>query len=135
MTSFELLALTVGAFVIAWIVFATAMKLDMGRVDSGRFWILPALASGALLAWTIGCIIDTGLLAVFDAVSASAWANQVWFDLLLAIAVAMAFLVPEARRLGMRPWFWVLAVVLTGSIGVLAMLARVLQLRHRSQQA
>jgi hypothetical protein len=51
---------------------------------------------------------------------------------LLAVGVALAMLVPKARALGMNVPGWCLLVVATGSIGLLAMLARVSFLSSRA---
>ena len=96
---------------------------------AGRVWLLPAILCAAFTLWTLYAILDEGLLAVWNEISRSLWANQIWFDLLLAAAVALTFLIPEARRLGMRPLPWTIAVAGTGCIALLAMLARVLYLR------
>jgi hypothetical protein len=63
------------------------------------------------------------------------WGQQIWFDLLLAAGTAWAALLPQLRAQGMRPAPWLLAVVCTGSIGLLAMVARLLHLRERSARA
>jgi threonine dehydrogenase-like Zn-dependent dehydrogenase len=41
-------------------------------------------------------------------------------------------MVPEARRLGIRPLPWVVLVICSGAIGLLAMLARILYLKGRT---
>ena len=101
---------------------------------AGRMWLLPATLCVALALWTLYAILDEGLLAVWNEISRSLWANQIWFDLLLAGGIALTFLIPEARRLGMRPVPWTIAVAGTGCIALLAMLARVLYLRDIEAQ-
>jgi hypothetical protein len=64
--------------------------------------------------------------------SQTAWGNQVWFDLLLSASVALAFMIPEARRQGMNPLPWTVLVMVTGSIGLLAMAARLSYLKELS---
>jgi hypothetical protein len=132
MTGFEFSALLIGGLVFLWIIWATLHRLDMDSHSTPRAWLLPLSACTLLVAWTLWCILDEGLLAVFPAISASAWANQIWFDLLLAVSIALSFLVPEARRLGMKPLPWVFLVLTTGSIGLLAMTARILYLRAQA---
>ncbi|MEN1727678.1 MAG: hypothetical protein AAGJ52_04485 [Pseudomonadota bacterium] len=129
MNAFEIAALTGLLIILAWLVLAMTLRLDTGRSAQAQDWWIPAIAAIALLGWTLFCLIDEGFLAVIPAISLSAWSNQVWFDLLLAISVALAFLVPEARRLGMNPWIWFVLIAASGSIALLGMLARVLYLR------
>ena len=102
---------------------------------SSRAWMLPATLCAAFTLWTLYAILDEGLLAVWNEISRNLWANQIWFDLLLAAGIALTFLIPEARRLGMRPLPWTIAVAGTGCIALLAMLARVLYLRSVHAQA
>jgi len=120
---------------LAWLVLATARGFDMGREPGPHDWWLPALGSVALLLWTVHCLIDAGLLAILPVITSSAWSNQVWFDLLLAICAALAFLIPEARRLNMYVWLWLIIVAASGSIGLLAMMARVCYLRASAGSA
>ncbi len=60
------------------------------------------------------------------------WSVQIWFDLLCAIGTAWALLAPRARAVELSPWPWLVLIAATGSIGLLAMLARVL---HRESAA
>lgn len=59
------------------------------------------------------------------------WGNQIWFDLLLATGIGWFLVMPEAKSLGIRPLPWLLLIACTGSIGFLAMIARLLYLRER----
>lgn len=59
------------------------------------------------------------------------WGNQIWMDLLLATSVGWALIAPLARAVGMPLVPWVVAVLATGSIGFLAMAARLLWLEER----
>jgi hypothetical protein len=60
------------------------------------------------------------------------WGVQIWLDLLQAALVGFVLLVPRARAQGMRPVPWLLGVAATGSIGLMAMVARVLYLEART---
>ena len=51
---------------------------------------------------------------------------QIWFDLLCAIGIGWALLAPRARAAGIVPWPWLALTLALGSIGLLAMQARVL---------
>lgn len=98
-------------------------------------WIAPAALSGLFLAWTLFTVAHSGLLAVWSEHTHGAWGNQIWFDLLMAIGLALTLLVPRARAVGMRPLAWLLLVAASGSIGLYAMLARCLYLEARGRGA
>lgn len=94
-------------------------------------WIVPAALSAALFAWSVWTIALEGPLGFWRNHTANAWGNQVWFDLLLGVAAAYGLVVPGARRLGMHPLLWLIAIACTGSIGLLAMISRYLYLDTR----
>jgi hypothetical protein len=95
-------------------------------------WRAAAGLSLLFLAFSLGAVVSEGPFGFWTEHTRNLWGQQIWFDLLLAAGTAWAALLPQARALGMRPWLWLLAVVCTGSIGLLAMLARLLYLRERS---
>ena len=92
-----------------------------------RTWWIPAVLSAAFLAYSLWPILTLGPLGFWTEHVRNLWGVQIWFDLLCAIGVGWALLVPRARAMGMMPWPWLALIVATGSIGLLAMLARVLQ--------
>lgn len=106
---------------------------------TGRFWpklwIAPALLSAAFLGWSLFTVWSEGLGAVWAEHTRNAWGNQIWFDLLIAIGLGWLTLAPRARALGMRPAVWLLAVLCTGCVGLLAMLARCQFLEARALKA
>ena len=95
-------------------------------------WLVPATFAAAFLAWSLYTIGSEGPLGFWPNHTANAWGNQVWFDLLLAIGTAWALLLPRARAVGMRPLPWLVLIICTGSIGLLAMVARCLLLESRT---
>ena len=97
-----------------------------------RAWMLPATLCVAFSAWTAYALVNEGIVAIWQEISGSLWSNQIFIDLLLAAGIALAFVIPEARRVGMKPLPWVVATAATGCIALLAMLARVLFLRART---
>ena len=116
---------------------AFALTLAMGRarpnaIRHANAWVLPAALCVAFSLWTAYALVNEGIIAIWHEISRSLWSNQIFVDLLLAVGVAIAFLVPEARRLGMKPVPWVIAIAGTGCIALLAMLARVLYVRARA---
>ncbi|PPE72007.1 hypothetical protein C3942_20930 [Solimonas fluminis] len=114
---------------IAPLVAAAAFLIVLGFVsgrgsESRSAWTLTAALAAIFAAWSIHAVLEHGLKAVWDEHIRNAWANQIWFDLLLAIGTAYALLLPRARASGMRAFPWLLLIACTGSIGLLAMLAR-----------
>lgn len=102
---------------------------------SPRLWLLPAALSGALLVFSLVTVASEGVFALWVAHTESLWANQIWFDLLLAIGTAWALIVPRARVLGMRILPWLALIAATGSIGLLVMVARRMYLETAAPQA
>ena len=114
---------------IGVMIYALVLATGAGISRHG-LWRLPAIACAALFAWSLYAIATEGPTGFWPEHTRHAWGNQIWFDLLLAASVALAFLVPQARKLGMRPLPWVILVIFTGSIGLLAMTSRVMYLRE-----
>ncbi len=94
-------------------------------------WIFPALLCGFFSAWTLLAVISEGPLGFWTEHSRNLWGNQIWFDLLLAIGITWGLSVPRAKMLNMPVLLWLIFVIGTGSIGLLAMLARVLYLETK----
>mgnify|MGYP006273661973 CR=1 FL=1 len=88
--------------------------------------MFPAILSGIFAVFSILAVIQEGPLGFWTEHTRNLWGNQIWFDLLLAVGIAWTLLVPRARELGIRPLPWLVVVMCTGSIGLCAMLARVL---------
>lgn len=119
--------------VLAALLFAiAAITIALRDCESAqRIWLLPA----ALLGFSLITVASEGPVALWEAHSRDLWANQIWFDLLLAIGTAWALIVPRARALGMRPLPWLALIVGTGSVGLLAMAARMLYLQNSTDRA
>ena len=58
---------------------------------------------------------------------------QLWFDLLLAVATGWTLVLPRVRAAGMRAVPWLALICQTGSIGFLAMLARLICLEEQGR--
>lgn len=95
-------------------------------------WRTVALVAAGFAGWSIFAIAGEGLFGFWPNHTANAWGNQVWFDLLIALAIGWFLLLPRAKTAGMGTWPWLMLIVCTGSIGLLAMLARCLFLERRS---
>ena len=107
-----------------------ANSANSAKDRTGR-WLIPAAFAAAFLGWSLYTVAAEGPLGFWPNHTANAWGNQVWFDLLLAIGTAWALLLPRARAVGMRPLPWLVLILCTGSIGLLAMLARCLLLEAK----
>jgi hypothetical protein len=94
-------------------------------------WTLPAGAAFAFFLWTAVAAFREGPKGFWSEHTRNLWSNQIWFDLLLAAATALTFMAPRAREVGMRAVPWTLFVLATGSIGLLAMCARISYLEAR----
>lgn len=134
------MTLTTAAPILAalgFIAFALTLAIAPGRSESTprNAWMFPATLCISFLAWTLYALANEGVIAIWQEISRGLWSNQIFIDLLLAGGIALVFLVPEARRLGMKPLPWVIATAATGCIALLGMLARVLFLRARQTPA
>ncbi len=119
---------------LGFVVYALALASG-ALMERPGLWRFPAIVCGAFLAWSLYAIATEGPTGFWPEHTRHAWGNQIWFDLLLAASVALAFLVPQSRKLGMRPMPWVILVICTGSIGLLAMTSRIMYLReHKVSQ-
>lgn len=98
-------------------------------------WKVPAVIAILFLSWSLFAVISAGPFGFWIESSRNVWGNQIWFDLLMAIGLALAFLVPEARRVGVQPLPWVVMTVLTGSLGLFVFAAIVLHKRAASTVA
>ena len=128
MTLVQILPVLAGLGLAAYL-FLYAARASSAPPKGG--WKIAAGLSAVYLVFSVVTILREGLLGFWDNHSLNLWGNQVWIDLLFAIGIAMTFLIPEAKRLGMSVIPWIVLSLLTGCIGVLAMLARVLFLRER----
>jgi len=130
MTSAELYAalcvLAIAVFLLAYTARGPLLR---------RAWIAPAALSAAFLAFSAYTIASEGLLPVWHNHTQNFWGNQVWFDLLIGLAISWVLILPRADRVGLRRWPWLVAVMATANIAMLAMLARVLYLEARSENA
>jgi len=93
-------------------------------------WYISALLAVIFAGWTMHAAVAEGMTGFWDEHRRGAWANQIWFDLLIAAAMAFTLLLPRARAARMHIWPWLILVIATGSIGLAAMFARCLYLEQ-----
>lgn len=101
-------------------------------LSPSRGWHFAALVCAAFLAWSLYTVAAEGPLGFWPNHTVNAWGNQVWFDLLIAIAIGWSLLLPRARVAGMRIWLWLALICATGCIGLAAMFARCRYLENRA---
>jgi hypothetical protein len=100
----------------------------------GNAVLAGALAAG-FAAFSAVTIATEGVLPVVLNHTSNLWGVQVWWDLLFSLAVATFLILPRARAAGMSLWPWVLFILATASIGLLAMCARLFWLESRAGAA
>jgi hypothetical protein len=95
-------------------------------------WLVPAAVAAILAAGAGLTVADAGLFGFGPLLTASPWGLQLWVDRLACLAAAFFLLQNRARAAGMKSEVWVLVVIATGGVGLLAMLARTVQLERRA---
>lgn len=128
MTIHSLIAVVAAALFVGF----TAFVATRDEAPAKSLWRIPAALSLGFLLFSLYTVASEGALGFWPEHTRNFWANQIWLDLLLAVGIGWFLLVPQAKALGMRPVPWLALVASTGSIGLLAMLARLLYLRERS---
>lgn len=121
------------AAALAFVSFTVYVVASDG-VHARNRWLFPAAASLFFLLFSLYAISVEGIFGFWIEHTRNFLANQIWMDLLLAVGIAWFFVVPQAKALGMRPLPWLVLIASTGSIGLLAMTARLLYLRDRFEQ-
>jgi hypothetical protein len=128
-----LLGLFAGGLLAVLIAIGTIVLSDR-KVGSAE---LAAALCGGFAAFTAGVIYAEGALLWVTNHTANMWGVQVWWDLLIAVTIGLFLIAPRARTVGMNLPLWVLLVVVTASVGLLAMLARLfwLERAHATEAA
>ena len=119
------------AYLLACLVIGRIAQAGRGTAPSG--WIWPAGLGAVFLLVSLWAVAQEGLLQFWVNHTTTLVGNQVWFDLLIAVSLSFYLLAPRARAVGMALLPWAIAVILTASIALLPMLARVLWLEHRAR--
>lgn len=114
-------------------IFAAVMFIAVGLYNGRSHlnikkhaWIAPAMLSVVFACLTLQAVITEGPFGFWMEHTRNLWGNQIWYDLLLALSVAWFFAAKKAHSLGLRSLPWLLAIVATGAIGLLAFVARIL---------
>ena len=119
MSHSELIALA--GFIVAAVVMLLVTQTKH-RV-SWPGWLVPVAVVVPFAAWTGFAVAEQRLADVLPMLMASPWGLQLWLDRLVSVTVAFFLLQNRARAAGLKSEVWVIAVIFTGSIGLLLMLA------------
>lgn len=84
--------------------------------------LLLSIALVVFTGWSVTIIADRGYLGFLTVARQEPWAAQMLVDVTIALTLFANWLVPDARRRGITPWPYVVAIVGLGSIGALAYL-------------
>ncbi|UIP08037.1 hypothetical protein LY632_06495 [Erythrobacter sp. SDW2] len=115
------------AGVVAVTIAIVTIALAKDKIGSAA--IAASLAAG-FAALTAVTVWSEGVWLVVENHTLNLWGIQVWYDLLLSVSIALFFILPRARAVGMNVLPWILLVALTASIGLLAMAARLFWLER-----
>lgn len=107
-----------------------AQRRPSENETSASPWVFPASVSVAFLALSVFTVMQEGPVGFWQEHTESWWGIQVWCDLLLAFSIAWIALLPRARALNMNLYAWFGLICASGSIGILAMLARIYHLER-----
>lgn len=104
------------------------------RASLGPRWWAPAALALGFAGWSAYAIAEGGPFGFVREHVGTPWETQIWMDLLLMGATAWWLLQPRLRAAGIRPWPWLAAVLATGSIGMLILVARLLLVEARTRR-
>ncbi|WP_086609076.1 DUF2834 domain-containing protein [Erythrobacter donghaensis] len=124
---------------IAWLAattggFIALLSILMAKRESGSA-LLAAILSGGFATYTAIQIAQEGVIGFFTNHTQNLTGLQVWWDLVMCAMIALFFIAPRARKVGMNVVPWSLLVAGTASIGLLAMCARLFWLENRAASA
>jgi hypothetical protein len=125
---------TIAAAVYAAAVVAALLITQTRQQVRWPSWVAPAAALLGLAGWTAFALGQGGLGGLVEVVTGSLWGVQLLSNLLVSVLVAFFFLQHRARAAGMTSEVWVLVVILTGGLGLCAMLAMMLHLERQQDR-
>lgn len=124
------IALALGGLIFA----VAAILMSATRPGAQGNALLAGAVSAGFAAFTAVTIANEGVFQVVINHTANLWGVQVWWDLLLSLSVATFLILPRARAAGMNLAPWILFILATASIGLLAMAARLFWLEQAERE-
>lgn len=94
-------------------------------------WLVPMAVVVPFMAWTAFAMTKEGFVAFWPVLMGSYWGVQIWIDRVMSVTIAFFLLQNRARAVGLKSEVWVIVVILTGSIGLLLMLAQTVYLERK----
>lgn len=73
--------------------------------------------------WTIQIVVEHGYTGFLTLAMREDWAAQMFIDLVIALLIALGWLIGDARRRGRAAWPFVVLTLFLGSIGPLLYLS------------
>ena len=110
------------------------LTILMGKRETGNAVAAAALSAG-FGTFTAVQIAQEGLVGFFTNHTQNLTGLQVWWDLVMCAMIALFFIAPRARKVGMNVVPWGILVFGTASIGLLAMAARLFWLERAEAKA
>lgn len=137
MSTYSVIALSppVALFIGGLIAAFAAIGFILARPQSTGSAPLAAALGAGFAAFTAVTLAADGVLPIWRNHTSDLWGVQVWWDLLIAVTIALFLIAPRARAQGMNLGLWTLLVVATASIGLLVMSARLFWLESRAELA
>lgn len=109
------------------------LMVALGRGASPALrWGLPAATGALLVVFSLWTVAEEGLIQFWINHTTTLAGVQVWFDLVIAVAISFVLMAPRARAVGMPLLPWGIAVIATASVALLPMLARLFWLEARA---
>ena len=121
-------------FVLGAVGAAPALLLLAFRGPVQESWKLAAVLAVGFIGLSVFPIVQEGYFGFIPNHTQDLWGTQVWYDLVIAVTVALVFVVPRARAVGMKTTPWVIATAFTGCIGLLPMVARLFWLEANARK-
>lgn len=94
--------------------------------------MIAAVLCAVFSVYTAIQITSEGVMMFFTNHTGNLTGIQVWWDLVMCVIIALFFIAPRARTVGMNVPLWALFVGSTASIGLLAMVARMFWLEQQA---
>ncbi|WP_114520304.1 hypothetical protein [Altererythrobacter sp. ZODW24] len=127
MTNFEILGLAGGAAGLLVMIYLAVSKGERGSP------LVAAMLFGGFTAFTAVAIWLEGPMGFIPNHTSNLLGVQVWYDLVMSVGIALFFILPRSRAVGMQSLPWIIFVGCTASIGLFAMVARLLWLEGQAE--